>query len=55
MKLDPTIKRIRDTRHKISERFDHDSKKYIAYLKEEEKKYKDRLVNDTFAKKELSI
>ena len=39
MLQDPVIKRIRETRHKISEMFDHNPKKYIDFLKQEEKRH----------------
>ena len=40
---DPTIARIRETRHRISERFDHDPQKLVAYYIELQKEYQDRL------------
>ena len=36
---DPTIARIRETRHQISERFGHDPQKLIAYYVGLQKKY----------------
>ena len=41
---DPTIKRIRDVRHKISEQFGHDSKKLVDHYIELQKQYADRLI-----------
>ena len=38
MKEDPTIERIRKTRHEISEKCDHDPKKIIEYYKKFQKK-----------------
>lgn len=47
-----TIKRIRDSRHRISEKFDHDPKKIIEYYIEIQKKHIERLVdNETEIKK----
>jgi hypothetical protein len=42
---DPTIARIRETRHRISERFGHDPQKLVAYYIELQKKYQDRLLD----------
>ena len=44
MKDDPTIQRIRVARHKISERFDHDPEKLVAYYIERQKEHSDRLL-----------
>ena len=41
-----TIKRIRDSRHRISEKFDHDPRKVIEYYIEKQKEHKDRLLDD---------
>jgi hypothetical protein len=43
MLQDPVIKRIRETRHKISEMFDHNPKKYIDFLKQQEKQHSEKL------------
>lgn len=40
-----TIKRIRDSRHRISAKFDHNPKKIIEYYIEAQKKHKERLLN----------
>jgi hypothetical protein len=45
MKEDPTIERIRKTRHDISEQCDHDPKKLIEYYKNYQKKSKNKLPN----------
>lgn len=45
IKDDPTIKRIRDARHRISENFNHDPKKIIEYYIEMQKKHKERLLD----------
>ena len=42
---DPALDRIREVRHRISERFGHDPRKLVEYYMEEQKKYADRLVN----------
>ncbi len=38
MERDPVIDRIRETRHKISEKYGHDTKKLIQHYQELEKK-----------------
>jgi hypothetical protein len=40
---DPVIKRIRDARHKISEKFGHDPRRLVAHYIELQKKHADRL------------
>lgn len=56
MQTDPVIKRVCEIRHKISENFEHNPKKYIEYLKKEEKKYKNRIVKETtIVKKNLLL
>ncbi|MEK7264330.1 MAG: hypothetical protein AAB071_07465 [Bacteroidota bacterium] len=44
LKDDPTITRIRETRHKISEQFQHDPKKLIEHYIELQQKHKERLL-----------
>jgi hypothetical protein len=45
MKPDPSIARIREARHRISEKCGHDPKKLVEYyMKLQEEKYADRLV-----------
>lgn len=46
-KDDPTIERIRETRHRISEEHGHDPQKVVEYYLELQKKYKQRLLEDT--------
>jgi hypothetical protein len=46
-KDDPTIERIRETRHRISEEHGHDPQKIVEYYLELQKKYKQRLLEDT--------
>jgi len=38
------IDEIRELRHRISERFDHDPERLVAYYMELQKRYRDRLV-----------
>ncbi len=40
---DTAIDRVRDARHKISARFDHDTKRLIDHYIEYQKKFADRL------------
>ncbi|MFM9903867.1 MAG: hypothetical protein ACKVQJ_04765 [Pyrinomonadaceae bacterium] len=40
---DVTIDRVREARHKISARFDHDTKRLIDHYIEYQKKFADRL------------
>jgi hypothetical protein len=45
MNPDPTIARIREARHRISERCGHDPKRLVEYyMKLQEERYADRLV-----------
>lgn len=46
-KDDPTIGRIREARHLISEEHDHDPQKIVEYYLELQKKYQQRLLEDT--------
>lgn len=50
MITDPTIEKIREIRHQISDRFQHDPKKIIEYYMEMQKKYKDRLLEESIEK-----
>ncbi len=40
MKPDPTIDKIKKTRHEISKEFDHDPEKLVKYYMEYQKKYR---------------
>lgn len=40
---DPVTKRIRDVRHKISAKFDHDPQKIVDHYIEYQKRFADRL------------
>ena len=44
---DPVIDEIREVRHRISARFDHDPVRLVSYYAELEKQYKDRLTETT--------
>jgi len=44
MKIDPTIRRIRDVRHRISEQCDHDPEKLVAYYIRRQKEHPEKLV-----------
>ena len=46
LQTDPTIARVREARHRISERFGHDPQKLIAYYVGLQKKYQDRVVGE---------
>lgn len=41
---DPVIDEIREVRHRISARFDHDPARLVAYYIELQKQYRNRLV-----------
>jgi len=43
---DPAIEEIRDVRHRISAKFDHDPAKLVAYLMEYQEQFRDRLIYD---------
>jgi hypothetical protein len=42
---DPVIDEIREVRHRISERFDHDPERLVAYYMELQQHYADRLID----------
>ena len=42
---DPVIDEIREVRHRISERFDHDPARLVAYYIELQKGYRERLID----------
>lgn len=44
VKTDPTIERIRQVRHEISEQCNHDSRKLVEYYIRYQQRYKDRLL-----------
>lgn len=41
---DPAIDEIREVRHRISARFDHDPERLVAYYIELQRRYQDRLI-----------
>ena len=41
---DPVIDEIREVRHRISERFDHDPARLVAYYVKLQDEYRDRLL-----------
>lgn len=41
---DPVIDEIREVRHHLSARFDHDPARLVAYYMELQKQYQDRLI-----------
>lgn len=46
-KDDPTIKRIREARHQISEECGHDPQKIVNYYAKLQEKYPDRIISDS--------
>jgi hypothetical protein len=44
---DEVIDEIREVRHRISERFDHDPERLVAYYIELQQRYADRLIDTT--------
>ena len=44
---DPPIDEIREIRHRISARFDHDPTRLVAYYQELQRKHEDRLIRTT--------
>ena len=44
---DPVIDEIREVRHRISARFDHDPTQMVAFYMEMQKQYQDRLIETT--------
>ena len=44
---DPVIEEIREVRHRISERFQHDPARLVAYYMELQKRYRDRLIDSS--------
>ena len=41
---DPVIDEVREVRHRISARFDHDPDRLVAYYMELQKQFEDRLI-----------
>lgn len=46
---DQPIDEIRELRHRISERFDHDPARLVAYYVKLQEQYRDRLIDTTKA------
>ena len=44
---DPVIDEVREVRHRISARFDHDPAQIVAFYMETQKQYQDRLIETT--------
>ena len=44
---DPIVDEIREVRHRISARFDHDPTQIVAFYMEMQKQYQDRLIEAT--------
>ena len=49
MPADPTVERIRRTRHEISEECEHDAAKLIEYYMRYQKKISGKIIGDTGA------
>ena len=47
---DPVIDEIREVRHQISARFNHDPERLVAHYMELQEQYKDRLIEPPEAK-----
>ncbi len=43
-KADPVIDEVREVRHRISARFDHDPERLVAYYMEMQEQYRDRFL-----------
>ncbi len=54
---DPVIEEIRDVRHRISARVDHDPARLVAYYMELQKQYRERLLDtaNTPERPDLSV
>jgi hypothetical protein len=46
MTNDPVIDEIREVRHRISARFNHDPSKLVAYYMDLQERYSDRLIKE---------
>ena len=47
---DPVIDEIREARHRISARFDHDPTRLVAYYMKLQEQHKDRMIDPSRAK-----
>ena len=52
---DPVIDEIREVRHRISARFDHDPERLVAYYIELQRRYQDRLIEAEKSPKAIPI
>jgi hypothetical protein len=52
LKDDPTIERIREARHEISAKNNHDPQEIVRYYIELQKRYQDRILTDPKNEKE---
>ena len=54
---DPVIDEIRDVRHRISKRFDHDPTRLVSYYMQCQERYRDRLLDrpKTAAREDQSV
>ena len=46
MDHDVVIQRVREARHRISEQFDHDPERLVAYYMDRQQRHADRLVSE---------
>lgn len=53
IKSDPVIDEIREIRHRISARFDHDPARLVAHYMELQKQYEDRLIKPAKATEQV--
>jgi len=49
---DPVVDEIREVRHRISERFDHDPARLVAYYMKLQEEYRDRLLRQELSSKQ---
>jgi len=50
---DPVINEVREVRHRISERFNHDPRKLVAYYTELQEQHRDRLIEITKTREQM--
>ena len=55
MKDDPTILRIRETRHLISKKFDHDIEKVVNHYIILQERHKKRLIKSRLKRKKCAV
>jgi len=54
MQEDKAIDEIREVRRRISEEFDHDPRRLVAYYKELQRRHKDRILRREEGKEEVA-